>query len=54
MFDASRWRERSEQARIHAEQMTDPEAREIMLEIARAYEKLAQSAAGAPRFPDRG
>jgi hypothetical protein len=53
MFDASRWRERAEQSRVHAEQTTDRVAREIMLEIARAYETLAQKAeeSAAPKRP---
>ena len=54
MFDAKQWRERAEQARIHAEQMTDPAAREILFEIARVYEMLAQrsekSAKAEPTF----
>jgi hypothetical protein len=45
MFDAKQWQERAEQSRIHAEQTSDPAAREIMVEIARAYDKLARAAA---------
>jgi hypothetical protein len=44
MFDARQWQDRAEQSRIHAEQTSDPAAREIMAEIARAYDKLAQAA----------
>jgi len=44
MFDAKQWQERAEQSRIHADQTSDPAAREIMVEIARAYDKLAQAA----------
>jgi len=44
MFDAKQWQERAEQSRVHAEQTSDPAAREIMVEIARAYDKLAQAA----------
>ena len=44
MFDAKRWRERSERSRVQAEQTSDPTAREILLEIAWAYEDLAQRA----------
>ena len=44
MFDAKRWRERAEQSRARAQQTSDPTAREILLEIARAYEDLAQRA----------
>jgi hypothetical protein len=46
MFDAKRWQERAEQSRAQAEQTSDPKAREILLEIARAYEDLAQRAEG--------
>ncbi|HEV2546101.1 MAG TPA: hypothetical protein VGU20_02075 [Stellaceae bacterium] len=42
MFDAKRWQERGEQSRRHADQTSDPTAREILREIARAYEDLAQ------------
>jgi len=38
------WRERAEEARVHAEQMHDPEARETMLSIAEGYEKMAEHA----------
>ena len=48
MFDAKQWRERAEQSRIHAEQTSDPAAREILLEIARAYENLARNAEVIP------
>jgi hypothetical protein len=44
MFDAKRWRERAEQSRVQAEQTSDPKVRDIRLEIARAYEDLAQRA----------
>jgi hypothetical protein len=46
MFDAKRWQERAEQSRAQAEQTSDPKARDILLEIARAYEDLAQRAEG--------
>jgi hypothetical protein len=42
--DPKHWRERAEKARAHAEQMSDPEARQTMLEIAEDYEKLARRA----------
>jgi len=42
--DPKHWRERAEEARVHAEQMADPEAKQTMLKIAEDYEKLAQRA----------
>jgi hypothetical protein len=39
------WRDRAEEARVHAEQMNDPEAKRMMLEIAKSYDKLADRAA---------
>jgi hypothetical protein len=42
--DPEHWRERAEEARVHAEQLTDPEAKQTMLNIADDYEKLAQRA----------
>jgi hypothetical protein len=38
------WRDRAEEARMHVEQMTDPEARRMMLDIADSYDKLAKRA----------
>ena len=42
--DPEHWRERAEEARYVAEQISDPEAREIMLRIAVDYERLAEHA----------
>ena len=42
--DPSHWRERAQEARVHADRMTDPEAKRMMLEIAEDYEKLARRA----------
>jgi hypothetical protein len=39
-----RWRERAEEVRSIADQLTDPEARRVMLEIAAGYERLARRA----------
>ena len=44
MFDTKQWRERAEQSRLQAGDTSDPAAREILLEIAQVYEKLAQRA----------
>ena len=44
MFDAKQWRERAEQSRVDAERATAPAARDILLDIAQVYEKLAQRA----------
>jgi hypothetical protein len=40
----ARWRVLAEEARTAADQMTDPEARVILLTIAQGYEHLAQRA----------
>jgi hypothetical protein len=42
--DPKHWRERAEEARAHAEQISDAEARKTMLQIAEDYEKLAKRA----------
>jgi hypothetical protein len=42
--DVKHWQERAEQARVHAEQMTDPKAKRVMLVIAESYERLAKDA----------
>ena len=42
--DAKHWRERAEEARATAEQISDPEARRKMHEIAESYARLAQRA----------
>ena len=38
------WQDRAEEARLHAEQLTDPEAKRMMLEVAGSYDKLAARA----------
>jgi hypothetical protein len=38
---AEYWRTRAEKAKAEAEKMRDPECKQIMLDIAEAYEKIA-------------
>jgi hypothetical protein len=38
------WQDRAEEARTHADHITDPEARRMMLEIANSDDKLAKRA----------
>jgi bacterioferritin (cytochrome b1) len=40
--DPKHWRQRAEQARALAEQMSDPASREMMLGIVKDYEQLAE------------
>jgi len=42
--DPKHWHNRAEEARIRAEQISDPEASRMMLEIAVSYERLARKA----------
>ena len=42
--DPAHWRQRADEARAMAEQMTDRDARQMMLGIAEDYEKLAKRA----------
>jgi hypothetical protein len=39
--DQKHWRQRAEEARVLAEQMSDAASREMMLGIAKDYERLA-------------
>jgi len=39
------WQDRAEEARLHVEQLTDPEAKRMMLEVANSYDNLARRAA---------
>jgi hypothetical protein len=41
---AEYWQERAKQAKAEAERMQDPECKEIMLDIAKAYERIADLA----------
>jgi hypothetical protein len=42
--DEERWRTLAREARALADEMTDPEARQLMLQVAAGYELLAQHA----------
>jgi hypothetical protein len=42
------WRERAEEARIQAEQMSDKAARKAVLAVAESYEKIAKRAERVP------
>ena len=44
--DPLKWRHRAEEARAMAEDFSDPEAKEMMLKIADAYEDQARRAEG--------
>ncbi len=46
IHDPEHWRDRAREARSQAGQMTDPEAKRQLLEIAAIYEKLATLAEG--------
>jgi hypothetical protein len=43
--NAKYWRERAEEAHVHADHLTDPEAKQIMLGIIDAYLKLSRQSA---------
>ena len=42
--DPKRWRDRAEEARIQAEQMSDDDTRRMMLVVAAGYERMAERA----------
>ena len=42
LHDTEHWRNRAKEARAQAEQMSDPEVRRELLEIAATYERLAE------------
>ena len=44
IHDPEHWRQRAEEARAVADQIADPEARQMMLKIADDYERLAKRA----------
>ena len=47
--DPEHWRNRAEEARSIAEQLTDPEAKRMMHRIAEDYLRLAEHAARRPK-----
>jgi hypothetical protein len=44
LSNVEHWRDRAEEARVHADQMSNPEAQRMMLEVAAGYDKLAKRA----------
>jgi hypothetical protein len=44
LYDAQYWRDRADEALIIADTLTTAEAREVLLDIARAYERLVAMA----------
>jgi hypothetical protein len=48
--DSKYWRGRAAEARAKANQMRDPVAKGIMLEIAESYDRIAEHAATRGRF----
>ena len=44
-YDPRHWRDRAEEVRQLAEQMSNPAAREAMLQVAGSYERLAKRVA---------
>jgi hypothetical protein len=49
--DPRHWRERAKEARELAVALTDPDKKQAMLEIAQAYERMAERA-HEPQLPD--
>lgn len=50
-FTAGYWRDRAEECRVLALQMTDYKLRESMLEVARNYDKMAEHTAKLEQWP---
>jgi hypothetical protein len=43
--NAKHWRERAQEARAHAQELTDdPELQRVLLDVARSYERMAEHA----------
>jgi len=47
-LDPDHWRVRAEQARTVAEWIREPEAKQLLLEVAQRYERIAQIAGARP------
>jgi hypothetical protein len=47
--DSKYWRGRAAEARTTADQMRDPEVKRVLLEIAAAYDRIAESVEGSRR-----
>lgn len=52
-YTAKDWRDRGEEARARADEMHDPRARQIMLDIAAGYDGLAEMVEKHVRVPSR-
>ena len=52
-YDPSHWRKRAQETRAEAETMADPDAKQTLIEIAEAFERLARLAErqGQPSRP---
>jgi hypothetical protein len=48
--DSEHWRRLAEEARIEAEQITNPRAKQMMLNIAETYDAMARRAEKKPRL----
>jgi len=46
--DPTHWRARADEARLQASQATDPKVKAVLLEIALAYERVAEIGARSP------
>ena len=52
-YTATDWRDRAEEAWARADEMHEPRARRIMLDIAQGYDRLAEMAERHARVPSR-
>jgi hypothetical protein len=50
MTDPHHWRHRAEEARLLAEEMKDPKAREAMMRMAKDYDHIAERAEKQEKF----